>query len=72
MCLPFSSSLLETPAIPLILGKKQYELTNLQLKRIQTCFLPDCGITKMNVENQSMDIYCTEPRAGIHVKLRFV
>jgi hypothetical protein len=63
---PFEVSLFDHPFITISLEKNKVTLP-IQFKRIQTCFLENCGIPIVD----ESDIYNIEKKAGICIKLTF-
>lgn len=71
LTIPFTVSLFDQPFITFSLGslgKREYNVP-IKFKRIQTCFLIDCGVTVINNENYMHNV---ETRAGIYVKITFI
>jgi hypothetical protein len=66
LSIPFSVSLLDDPVISFFLGKKEVRVP-IQYKRIQSCFIPNCGVSNIDEKN----IYNVEKQAGIFVKITF-
>ena len=64
---PFTISLLDNQTIPFTLGKETYYLT-VKFKKIQTCYLPNCGVSEINENN----MYQVDPKGGIYVKIIFI
>ena len=67
---PFQVSLLDHPFLTIPVECVQVDIPPfpVQLKRIQTCFVSNCGIPLV-VEN---DIYNIERKAGIYIKVVFI
>jgi hypothetical protein len=68
--IPFKVSLFDHPFLTISVGQNKvtFPPIPIQFKRIQTCFLPNCGISLID-EN---DIYNIEKKAGVYMKIIFV
>ena len=68
--IPFQVSLFDHPFLTISVGQNKIALPPIlvQFKRIQTCFLPNYGISLIDENN----LYNIEKKAGIYMKITFV